>query len=99
MSDEQQLLQAIFHLLGRQAFSETKLRETVIPRKSGGSSKQLEAYNLCGGTKTQADIAKEAGLDPGNFNRTLSKWISTGIVVCLGEGRGAKLLHIYPLDD
>ena len=59
--------------------------------------KQLRAYNLCDGSRTQADIAKELGLDPGNFSKTLTRWIDEGIVIRIGEKRESRPLHVYPL--
>jgi hypothetical protein len=63
----------------------------------GGGESQLLAYNFCDGTKSQAEVAKAASLDPGNFSRSVARWVEAGILVRLGEGRDAKLLHAYPL--
>ena len=63
----------------------------------GAGPKQVRAYSLCDGTRSQTDIAKALTLVAGNFSRTVSRWIDSGIVFRLGEGREAKLLHVYPL--
>jgi predicted transcriptional regulator len=68
----------------------------VITR-GGGGEKQLRAYNLSDGTRTQSEIAKELGLDAGNFSRSLARWVDAGIVIRVGEARDAKPVHVYPL--
>ncbi|MBL8756903.1 MAG: MarR family transcriptional regulator [Phycisphaerae bacterium] len=85
------LLRAILSVTARQTFPPDKLAEIV------GAAKQVQAFNLCDGSKGQADIAKTLKLDQGNFSRTVSRWVDEGIVFRLGEGREAKLLHVYPL--
>jgi hypothetical protein len=42
---------------------------------------------------------KELGLDPGNFSKTLNRWIDEGIVIRVGEKREARPLHVYPLPE
>lgn len=90
-----QLLVAILQTVARSAFDDRKLREIVVSRGAGQS--QLVAYNLCDGTRSQSEVAKAAGLDTGNFSRTVSRWIECGVMFKLGEGREAKLLHAYPV--
>lgn len=87
------LLQAILSTVARQTFSEEKIGEIVLPRNAG--AKQLKAYNLCDGTMTQGEIAKKVKMDAGNFSRTVARWVDLGILFRLGEGREAKLLHVY----
>ncbi|GMU83076.1 MAG: hypothetical protein AMXMBFR47_29470 [Planctomycetota bacterium] len=89
------LLRAILTVVARGVFPPSKLSEIVFPK--GAGAKQVHAYNLCDGSKSQADITKILKLDPGNFSRTVARWIDSGIVFRLGEGREAKLLHVYPL--
>lgn len=92
MSDEITLLRAIFSLTARQAFSVDSLREIVGP-----GAKQIRAFNMCDGSRSQGDIVKAIKLDQGNFSKTVARWIDAGVVIRLGEGRDTKLLHIYPL--
>ena len=87
------LLRAILAICGRQTFSPERLTEIVSP----GGAKHVQAFNLCDGSKGQGEIGKALKLDSGNFSRTVSRWIEEGVVVRLGEGREAKLLHVYPL--
>jgi hypothetical protein len=91
------LLRAILMTVGRQAFSSGQLAELVAP--SGSGAKQLEAFNLCDGSRTQGDIAKALKLDSGNFSRTVARWIEAGILFRLGAGRDATLLHVYPVAE
>jgi len=97
MNEELNFLQAIFHLIGRQTFTEATLREIVAPTKT--ATKQVVAYNLCDGTRTQAEIATKVKLDQGNFSRTVTRWISAGILIRIGESKTARLLHVYPLNQ
>jgi DNA-binding MarR family transcriptional regulator len=90
------LLHAIFSLVARQTFPIEQLREIVM---KGSGDKQLRAFNMCDGTKGQSEIAKSLKLDTGNFSRTVARWIEAGVLFRLGEGREAKLLHVYPLPD
>ncbi len=89
------LLRAILGMTARQAISVDDLVQAVAPKGSGEA--QMEAYNLCDGSRTQGQIAKEVGLDSGNFSRTVSRWADAGIVMKLGDARDATLLHIYPI--
>ena len=63
------------------------------------TEKQLRAFNLCDGSRTQAEIGKELGLDSGNFSKTINRWIDEGIVIRVGEKREARPLHVYPLPE
>jgi len=92
MSETDELLQVLVQLNARQAFPEATVRKVV-----GGSARQLRAYNLCDGTLSQSAVTKAAKLDSGNFSRTVTRWIQSGVLFRLGSGREAKLLHLYPL--
>lgn len=58
----------------------SKVREIV----AGTRQKKvpwLKAYNLCDGEHPkQGDIAKEAGVNAGDFSRALKEWEQIGIV-------------------
>src|SRR5438128_1516924 len=90
------LLRAILSVAGRQAFRPNDLAKIVNP-KAGKANKQARAFNMCDGTRTQADVVKQLKLDPGNFSRTVGRWLAAGVMFRLGEGREATLLHVYPL--
>jgi len=89
------LLRALLATTGRAAFSPIQLYDLVAP--NGNAPKQIKAFNLADGTRTQADIAKQAGIDPASFSRSVSRWIENGIMFRLGKGRDSTLLHIYPV--
>lgn len=88
-------LRAILATVARQTFPPATLYDLIT--KGGGGQKQLRAYNLCDGTRSQSEVAKELGLDAGNFSRSLTRWVDAGIVVRVGEGRDVKPVHVYPL--
>jgi hypothetical protein len=94
-TNSEALLRAILSMTGRVAIPPPELMQIVAPK--GGGEAQLAAYNLCDGSKSQGEIAKELKIDPGSFSRTVSRWIEAGVVIRLGEPPNIKLLHIYPL--
>jgi DNA-binding MarR family transcriptional regulator len=83
------ILRAIWAVSTRQTIPSEALREIV-----GRGVKQVGAYNMCDGEKTQAEIRKALNLDKSNFRRTVSRWVDEGIVARLEDG---KLLHVYPV--
>jgi hypothetical protein len=82
MAETEELLRILIQLNARHVFPEEMLRPVV-----GTSERQMQAYNLCDGTRTQAEIAKAAKLDQGQFSRTSSRWIEEGVLFKLGTGR------------
>lgn len=96
MSAQETYLRAILATIARQTFSPEVLAKHVL--KNGGA-KQIKAFNLCDGTLTQGEVAKEAGLDSGNFSKTISRWIEAGIIVRVTEGKKVVPVHVYPLDE
>lgn len=87
-----QLLRCLVHIIGRAAMPPEKVLELV-----GRGEKQVEAFNLCDGSRSQKEICKKTGIDAGQLSRTFTRWIENGIAFSIGEGQSAKLLHIYPL--
>jgi hypothetical protein len=94
MAEQDIYLRAILATVARQTFPPLALVEMVAPPGSG--EKQLVAYNMCDGSRSQGEIAKSLSLDAGNFSRTISRWIDIGIIIKVGEGRP---LHVYPLPN
>jgi hypothetical protein len=90
------LLKALLTTVGRQAFPADKLAEILLV--GGAGAKQIKAYNLCDGTRTQTEVAKSAGLDSGNFSRTVSRWISAGVIFKLSSDKEDKLMHVCPVN-
>lgn len=93
MDDSNTLLRAILATIARTTFPPDVLYKIVAP--TVGSDKQLTAYNLCDGNTSQADIGKQAKLDPGSLSRSITKWIESGVVIRVGSER--LPLHVYPL--
>jgi hypothetical protein len=91
------LLRALISVTARQAFPPDVLHKLVMSHRAG--PKQLTAFNLCDGTRTQGQICAESKLDQGNFSKTVTRWIAAGIVFRLGSGRDARLLHVYPVTE
>lgn len=97
MADRQEhLLRALISVTGRQAFPPDRLAELIAPNRMK-NDKRVRAFNLCDGTRTQADISKQLKLDNGNFSRTVARWVTSGIVFKVAEGHQEFLLHVYPL--
>jgi len=96
MNPQEAYLRAILATVARQTFSPDMILEIMGPQSG---EKQFKAFNLCDSTRTQAEIAKEAGLDPANFSKSLGRWIDAGIVIRVGEGREIRPVHVYPLPD
>jgi hypothetical protein len=95
VANEEALLRAILSAVARRTFRVADILALVAI--GAGKDKQIAAYNLCDGTRTQGEIAKALALDPGNFSRTVGRWIDEGIVIKVGDGRDVKLQHVYPL--
>jgi hypothetical protein len=95
VGETEDLLRIMVGLFARTSLPEERVRKIV--ETGARPDKQLAAYNLCDGTKTQAEVAREVALDSGNFSRTVARWIAQGIVFRLGSGTEARLLHAYPL--
>jgi len=89
MDEQQSILLMTMQLIARQTFDKDDLFNIVAVGSNW--EKQVSAYNLCNGINSQSDIAKLAGLDTGNFSRSLSRWIEEGIVFKMGE----KPTHIF----
>ena len=88
----EELLGCLIQVIGRTAVPEAGVRKVV-----GSSSKQVRAFNLCDGTRTQTEIRKAVGLDAGNFSNTAKRWIESGVAFEFRKGKESRLLHIYPL--
>lgn len=93
MNTTDTLLKGIFATLGRTAFPPEKLYKIVAP--TTGSTKQVQAYNMCDGETPQAEIGKRVKLDKGSLSKTISKWVEAGIVIRVGND--GHPLHLYPL--
>jgi hypothetical protein len=88
------LLECLIHVIGRAAIKPEEIREIVDIGKN-----RIKAYNFCDGSLTQTQIAKKARLDQGNFNRSVNRWVRSGIVFPFKEGKEVRLLHIFPIPE
>lgn len=88
------LLECLIHILGRIAMPVEKVSEVV-----GQGTKQRKAFNLCDGSNTQMEVAKKTGIAQGNLSATFKRWVQNGVAYWIGEGKDARLLHIYPLPE
>jgi DNA-binding MarR family transcriptional regulator len=92
MIESSDFLRLIFTLLARQAMSPKDVRKAI-----GKSPKLVAAYNLCDGSATQGELAKQLKLDRGYFSRVIAGWIEAGIVYRVENGGKTCLLHLYPV--
>lgn len=91
MDNSDVYLKAMLAMLARQSFPPEKLPDLV------GKDKQIQAYNLCDGTRTQTEVAKSLGLDSGNFSKTAARWAELGILIRITEVKEVRPVHLYPL--
>lgn len=87
-----QLLRCLMHILGRASMPIKTVYDLV-----GRGDKQIQAFNLCDGSLSQSEVSKKAKIDQGQLSRTFTRWVENGIAFWIGEGKEARLLHIYPL--
>jgi hypothetical protein len=90
MADTEELLRILIQLNGRRAFPPETLRDIV------GSGKTADAYNLCDGTRTQAEVVKEEGRSR-SVQQGVGALGSAGSPLSPRSGRDVRLLHLYPL--
>ena len=88
------LLECLIHVIGRAAIKTDYVAEVV-----GTGKKQIKAYNLSDGSLTQTDIAKKTGFDRGNLNRTIDRWVKSGVMFRFAEGKEVRLLHVFPIPE
>ncbi len=96
MNNSDVYLKAMMSLIARQTFSPERLRDIVSSR---GTVKLLKAFNLCNGSLSQSEVAAELEIDKGQFSRAVNQWIDDGVIIRVGEGKAAKLVHVYPIPD
>jgi hypothetical protein len=84
-------------MIGRSVMKPDEILKIVAPPGSPG--KQLKAYNLCDGTRTQGQIIKELHLDSGNFSRKVTRWIGAGVLYSIESEGERQLLHVYPINQ
>ncbi len=88
------LIECLIQVVGRVAVPEEKVREIV-----GWKPKQVRAFNFCDGNTSQKDIAKKVRLHQQSLSVSAKRWVQNGVAFWVGDGKNARLLHIYPLDE
>ena len=96
MENSQVYLKAMMSLVARQTFMPERLAEIVTPV---ANARTYEAFNLCDGTRTQAEVVSALKLDAGNFSRTIKKWIDEGVMIRVTEDGKDRPVHVYPVPD
>lgn len=91
-SSTDEMLMVLIAMAGRVAFPPSHLREIVSP---SGSPKYVNAYNLCDGSRTIADVARLTGLDKSNLGKAVTRWVDVGIMYKVGED--SNPMRIYRL--
>lgn len=97
MSKDEVYLRAILATVARQTFSLEEILSHVAPRS--GSLKQIEAYNLCDGTRSVTQLAADTGLDRSNLRKSINRWTDAGIIIRIEEGQEIRPVHVYPIPD
>jgi len=82
------------HVIGRVAVPPEEVRDVI-----GTGKNRIKAFNLCDGSHTLLEIARTTKINQGNLSRAASEWLANGIVFWLGEGKEARLLHMYPIPE
>jgi hypothetical protein len=82
------------HVVGRAAIPTDEVRAVVGKRKN-----RIKAFNLFDGKHTLQEVAHQAKIDQGNLSRSAARWVDQGIAFWIGEGRDARLLHIYAIPE
>lgn len=95
MNEETALLRALLTTTGRAVFSVKEIYDLVSP--TGSAPKQVQAFNLADGSRTQAQIVKETRIGKGTMSKKVTAWIEAGVMFRIGDDGDPKLLHIYAI--
>ncbi|KLE32717.1 MarR family transcriptional regulator [Aurantiacibacter gangjinensis] len=95
MSNSDAYLRGILSVVARQAIPPDQLASQVGVGKT--KLKQIEAYNLCDGSLTQGEVAKQLGIDSGNFSKTIARWSDDGLIVRTEVSGQMRPVHLYPI--
>jgi len=90
----EQLLECLIHVIGRAAIPQEDVAKIV-----GTGTKQIQAFTLCDGKNSQKAIARKTGLDQASLSRTFSRWVESGVAFWIGDGKEARLLHVYAINS
>lgn len=95
MSNSDAYLRAILSVVVRQAIPPELLVSQVGVGKT--KLKQIEACNLCDGSLSQGEVAKQPSLDSGNFSKTMARWSVDGLIVRTEISGQMRPVHLYPI--
>lgn len=90
-------LKAMMGLIARQTFKPEDVAKFVCPTVN--SAQILKSYNLCDGSRTQAEIVKETGVDNSNFAKKVKKWEFDGVMLRIERGNDECPLHVFPISE
>jgi hypothetical protein len=90
--NSEDLLRCLVQVVARAAIPRDQVVQIV-----GTGGKQAKAFNLCDGTRSQAEVAKKTGLHQASLSRTFARWVENGVAFWVGDGNEARLLHVYPV--
>jgi predicted transcriptional regulator len=88
------LLRCLVHIVARATTPEDTIRTLI-----GKGKNRVRAFNLCDGAHSMTEIAHKTKIDQGNLSRAVKRWIESGIVFSLGEGKDARPLHAYSIPE
>jgi hypothetical protein len=88
------LLRCLMQIIGRATIPQQEVRAVVGRHKS-----RVRAFNLLDGTVTLRDVARKTRIDRGNLSRSAANWVENGIAFWIGQGKDARLLHLYPIPE
>lgn len=94
----QDLLRMLVSLVARVAFPQDRLL-AIVAKRGKGASKWIKAYNLCDGVRSQADVAKLAGVDKSDLSKALTRWEGAGVLYRLGPEQKPLGLYSLPMGD
>lgn len=94
MEAAEDLLRCLLQVIGRGTIPLEEVRRIVATGKS-----QVKAYNLFDGTRTNRDVSAKTKINEGNLSRAVSRWMQSGVAFRLGEGKEARVLHLYPIPE
>src|SRR6266853_2471638 len=83
------LLRLLIRVVARGPIQVADVELIVGPTAVGG--KLRRAFNLCDGTRTQAQVVAATKIDKGQLSRAITRWETNGVLFRLGTGRHARL--------
>jgi hypothetical protein len=92
--DERDLLRCLLHVIGRSSIPAAEVRRVV-----GKGKHRIKAFDLFDGRHTIQEVARRTKIDAGNLSRAADNWVRHGIAFWIGEGKDARLLHVYAIPE